>query len=279
MDHWDGCKSNHRFFSRNLLPFESRESAEREFRPSQRGDFQIVQACRGECIRTHDVQSGHFAEAGQRRCVGVLEFRFVHRSKRCEASGYDRGRSHDDRSRKLQRPGRSKPQDHRFLEATNTCFDVAEHRLDFKKDQTVVAEIVGTTSRLMASSAISLAVNWEMGRCESSSGFSHAIATMAACCSGVNFEARPFRGWSANNDSIALFKTDRGQLHSIEINRCQSSLQRLRQTLACWGLRPTTSPTSSLCLAKASKTILARCTSRTAAVRLATISSRISSWR
>lgn len=93
-------------------------------------------------------------------------------------------------------------------------------------------------------------------------------------------EVRHFRGKSANKASISFFKTERGLLHSIEMIRDQLSLHRLRQALACWGLSLTISPISSLlCFAKASRTILARCTKRTAAVRLATISSRISNCR
>lgn len=276
----DPCRQGSQCFQGNLPRFVSRVSLDKESYPSRRASYRIARAFHGECIRILGEQSYRFAEVNQRRLALTLECQSAHQSRRCECLACDRVQWHCGRCRRLQEPVCSKLSDYLSLETANTYYDAVEHRPDFKKDHTVVREMLGTIFRLTASSAISRAVNCEIGRSASWSGFSQAIATIAACCSVVNFEVRPFRGWSANSVSISFFKLERGSLHSTKMIRDQSSRHRFRQTLACWGLSPTCSPISSLlCFAKARRTILARCTNRTGAVRLATISWRISNCR
>jgi hypothetical protein len=178
----------------SLLPFASLEALARESDLLPHESFQRARVSHGECTRIHDALCCHFEEANRRQPAQSLECRFVRRSRQYEFRGSDKALSRFDRSRRSLEPARSKRWGHQSPGTASTCFDVVGYRPDFKKDLTFDSEMLETTSRLTASSAISLAVNCEMGRSDSSSGFSQAIAPMAACCSGVNSDAWPFRG-------------------------------------------------------------------------------------
>jgi len=72
--------------------------------------------------------------------------------------------------------------------------------LFFKKRPTERCEMLGTSPRRMASSAISRWLQWLIGR-SLSDGFSHVIATTAHICSGVNVAGDPDRGASASRST------------------------------------------------------------------------------
>ena len=264
----------------NLLQSECGELGVIRFDQWQYEGYQIDRAYHVECTHTRGARCDHGPVASRLRFFEELESQSAHRSKRYEDLAVGMRRSRRDRPGRRQELERSRIRGHRFWGTANTCFDVVEHRPDFKKVRTWDTEIDSTTPRLMASSATSRAVNREIGRCDSASGFSQAIDTIAACCSVLNREALPLRGRSANNCSICFFNSPSDSVHSTEINRCQSSRHRFRHTLTCCGFSSTSSPISSLLRRlNANNTILARCTNRTDAVREATIFSSNSYWR
>ena len=178
----------------NLLRYESRESMAKEFRQSQRADCRTAQASRDECIRTRGGQLGWVGVADHERFAPKLECQSAHRWRPYESPRSDTTRLRRDTCRRPRRLERSKLLGHQSLGTANTYFDAAVRRSDSKKVDTQVREILGTMFRLTASSAISRRVNCETGRSDSSSGSSQAMATMAACCWGENFDPRPLRG-------------------------------------------------------------------------------------
>jgi hypothetical protein len=96
--------------------------------------------------------------------------------------------------------------------------------LFFKNRPTERCEMLGTSPRRIASSAISRWLQWLIGR-SLSDGFSHVIATSAQICSGVYVGGAPDRGASASRSGTDCLSP--------------AARHRLRQYLTVFGQTPT----------------------------------------
>ena len=133
--------------------------------------------------------------------------------------------------------------------------------------------------RLIASSASSWGVQWLTGRPEAS-GSSQARATICTICSEVNTVGAPERGSSAKACSISPARALSSPLASAASSAGAASSQRPRQYRTVFRLLSRPYATCSLLLLTlASRSILARLTSRWGLFCRRTICSRIARCR